>query len=117
MDKPPTSAGRVSGFGCNMKVAEYYSSEHSAGNTRKERRTASKDKAEVLELRAKVQSLEQEKVDLPTVNKRVNELVEEKLREFIPPGLLEGIAAWNAKGQKGPIQDRKSTRLNSSHAQ
>ena len=80
----------MSGFGCNMKVAEYYSSEHSAGNTRKERRTASKDKAEVLELKAKVQSLEQDKVDLPTVDKmveeRVNELVEEKLRAMTPLG-------------------------------
>ena len=86
MDEPPTSAGRVSGFGCNMKVAEYYSSEHSSGNTRKERRTAGKDKAEVLELKKKVESLEQRKVDLPMVDKLVEERVDERIRALIPRG-------------------------------
>jgi hypothetical protein len=43
LDKPPTSAGRVSGFGTSMKVSEYYGSD---AKTRKERRST-KDKAEV----------------------------------------------------------------------
>ena len=45
LDKPPTSSGRMSGFGLNMKVDEYYTSD--AKSSRKERRTTSKDKAEV----------------------------------------------------------------------
>ena len=45
LDKPPTSAGRLSGFGLNMKVAEYYASD--AKSSKRERRTMSKDKAEV----------------------------------------------------------------------
>ena len=58
-----------------------------------------KDKVEVLELRKKVESLEQQKVDSSTVDK----LVDERIRAIIPPGLPEGLAAWNAGGQRGPI--------------
>jgi hypothetical protein len=43
LDKPPTSASRVSGFGTSMKVSEYYGSD---AKMRKERRSI-KDKAEV----------------------------------------------------------------------
>ena len=66
---------------------------------KKERRKASKDKAEVVELRKKVEILENEKVDSTTVQR----LVDEKLRSFLPPGLMEGLAAWNAAGRQGPI--------------
>ena len=52
----PTSAGRVSGFGTSMKFLQYYSTDT---ETRKERRKSSKDK-EVVELKKKVESLEQE---------------------------------------------------------
>ena len=52
VDKPSTSAGHVSGFGTSMKVAEYYQSD---SKTRKERRTMSKYKSEVLELKKKVE--------------------------------------------------------------
>ena len=112
VDLPLTSAGRVSGFGLNMKVAEYYDS--SDAKSRKERRTTSKDKAEVQELKKKVDLLEQAKVDSSTVDKLVENMVKERLREFIPPRLLEGIAAWNAKGQKGPIHVPSFTGSNSS---
>ena len=45
---PPTSAGRVSGFGTSMKFINYYDSD---AEMKKERRKPSKYKAEVLELR------------------------------------------------------------------
>lgn len=109
--KPPTSAGRVSGFGTSMKVADYYQSD---SKTRKERRTMSKDKAEVLELKKKVESLEQGKVDLPMVDKLVEERVDERIRALIPPGLMEGLAAWNAGGRQGPIHVPSFTGSNSS---
>ena len=44
---PPTSAGRVSGFGTSMKFLQYYSTN---SETRKERRKSTRDKAEVVEL-------------------------------------------------------------------
>ena len=76
---PPTSAGRVSGFGTSMKFLEYYNSD---AETRKVRRKTTRDKTEVVELRKKVESLEQEKVDSSTVDK----LVDEKIRAIIPLG-------------------------------
>ena len=93
LDLPPTSSGRVSGFGLNMKVGEYYQSD---AKSRKTRRTTREDKAEVEELKKKVESLEQVKEELP---KLVEQGVREQLRAFLPPNLLEGIAAWNARGQ------------------
>jgi hypothetical protein len=87
-----------------MKFVEYYSSDP-------EKRKMKRDNtAEVVELRKKVESLEQGKVDSSTVDK----LVEEKLRAFLPPGLMEGLAAWNAKGQQGPIHLPSFTGSNSS---
>jgi hypothetical protein len=71
LDKPPTSAGRVSGFGTTMKVSEYYGSD---AKTRKERRST-KDKAEVQELKKKVESLE--KIVDPT---EMSKLLDERLR-------------------------------------
>ena len=56
-------------------------------------------KTEVLELKNKLQTLEKEKVD----TNMVNQLVDEKLREFLPPELMEGIAAWHVGCQKGTI--------------
>jgi hypothetical protein len=94
---PPRSAGRVTGFGTSMKFTEYYSSD--GGAMKKERKKTTKDRAEVVELKKKVESLEKEKVDSTTVDK----LVTDRIREMFPPALLEGIAAWNAGGQQGPI--------------
>jgi len=105
---PPTSAGRVSGFGTSMNFLQYYSTD---AETRKERRKPTRDRAEVVELRKKVESLEQEKVDSCTVDK----LVDEKLRAILPPGLMEGLAAWNAGGQQGPIHVPSFAGSNSSN--
>ena len=33
----------------------------------------------------------------------MDKLVDEKLRAILPPGLMEGLAAWNAGGRQGPI--------------
>jgi hypothetical protein len=98
--KPPTSAGRVTGFGTAMKFIEYYSTDT---DKKKERRKPAKDRAEVLELRKKLETLEKEKVDSSMVDKLVAEKVDEKLRSLLPAGLMEGLAAWHAGGQQGPI--------------
>ena len=98
--KPPTSAGRVTVFGTSMKFIEYYSTDT---DKKKERRKPAKDRAEVLELRKKLETLEKEKVDSTMVDKLVAEKVNEQLRTLLPPGLMEGLAAWNARGQQGPI--------------
>ena len=79
----PTSPGRVSGFGMSMKFINYY---HSDAETKKERRRPSKDKAEVVELRKKVETLESQIVDSATVER----LVDEKLKSFLPPGFDGG---------------------------
>ena len=94
---PPTSAGRVSGFGTSMKFINYYHSDDAA--KRERRRPANKDKVEVLELRKKVETLENQIVDSTAVEK----LVDERLKSILPPGLVEGLAAWNAAGRQGPI--------------
>ena len=94
---PPTSAGRVSVFGTSMKFINYYHSDDAA--KRERRRPANKDKVEVLELRKKVETLENQIVDSTAVAK----LVDERLKSILPPGLVEGLAAWNAAGRQGPI--------------
>ena len=86
----------MTGFGTAVKFIEYYSTDT---DKKRERRRPAKDRAEVLELRKKVETLEKEKVDCSMVDK----LVDEKLRSFLPPGLMEGLAAWHAGGQQGPI--------------
>jgi len=78
-----------------VKFREYYKEDN---KKRRERKTQSK--AEVELLKKKVHDLEATKVDETTVDK----LVEEKLRKLLPPQLYEGIAAWNATGQVGPIR-------------
>jgi hypothetical protein len=93
-----------------MKVSEYYGSD---AKTRKERRLT-KDKAEVQELKKKVESLEKI-VDPTEMSKLVDEKLHEKLRQIIPPGLMEGLAAWNAAGQQGPIYVPSVSGSNSSH--
>ena len=77
--KPPTSASCVYGFGTSMKFINYYNSDT---ETKKERRRPSKDKAEVVELRKKGETLESQIVDSATVER----LVDEKLKSFLPPG-------------------------------
>jgi hypothetical protein len=113
LDKPPTSGGRVSGFGTSMKLSEYYGSD---AKTRKlERRSSAKDKSEVQELKKKVESLEKLVAEKPLENtEMMNKLLDEKIRQIIPPGLMEGLAAWNAGGQVGPIHVPSISGSNSS---
>jgi len=92
----PTSAGRVTGFGTAMKFTEYYSTDT---EKKKARRYPAKDRAEVVELRKQLS----EKVDSSVVDKLVADKVDERLRSFLPPALVEGITAWHAGGQQGPI--------------
>lgn len=106
---PPTSAGRVVGFGNNMKFLEYYSTDGDKG--KRQRRKSSKDSAEVVELRKKLEELQQQKVD----TKAVNQLVKERIEELLPPGLMDGIVAWNAAGRTGPIHVPSYAASTSSH--
>ncbi|KAK1602660.1 hypothetical protein QYE76_027180 [Lolium multiflorum] len=98
VSKPPTSAGRVCGFGTSMKFREYYKEE----NSKKRRRSAmsEEDKAEVEELRKKVSMLEEKQANSMDKDE-VDKLFEKKLRDFLPPQVIEGIAAWNAAGRGG----------------
>ncbi|KAK1609936.1 hypothetical protein QYE76_033609 [Lolium multiflorum] len=113
LDKPPTSGGRVSGFGTSMKLSEYYGSD---AKTRKlERRSSAKDKSEVQELKKKVELLEKLVAEKPVENtEMMNKLLDKKIRQIIPPGLMEGLAAWNAGGQVGPIHVPSISGSNSS---
>ena len=76
---PPTLAGRVSGFGLNMKVWEYYESDAKSKKTRKVTGAA---KAEVEELRKQVEDLKQVKEQLPNL---VASQVSETIKSMIPP--------------------------------
>ena len=105
---PPKSAGRVSGFGTSMKFTEYYKEDTKKRRERKNQ-SAAKDKAEVEELKLKVKTLEA-KVD----EKAMDKLLEEKLRAIIPPGLMEGLAVWNAGGRQGPVNVPSFSGSNSS---
>src|SRR3954469_16527127 len=99
LDEEPTSAGRVSGFGLNMKVGEYYGSDT---KSRKMRRVSGKDKAEVAELKRKVEELEKAKVKAEEAMSEMPKLMEEMLKNLMTPNFLEGVASWNAKCQVGP---------------
>ena len=60
---PPTSAGRVSGFGLNMKVRDYYSD----AKSKKARKVTGVAKAEVEQLKKQVEDLQQVKEQLPNL--------------------------------------------------
>ena len=89
---PPTSAGRVSGFGTSMKFGEYYKDDIKKRRERKSQSSA-KEKEKVEQLQKQVESI-------PDI---VAQKVEERIRDIIPPELMEGLAAWNAAGRVGPI--------------
>lgn len=114
LDKAPTSSGRVTGFGCSMKVAEYYSSD---AKSRKHRRKSTKaDSGEVQQLKAEVELLRKrldEKAEPDPA--KVSQIVDDRIREFIPPFLVDGLAAWNAAGRQGPIHLPSYAGSNSSH--
>ncbi|KAK1643246.1 hypothetical protein QYE76_061051 [Lolium multiflorum] len=69
----------------------------------KEERDVEEDKAEVEELRKKVSMLEEKQANSMDKDE-VDKLFEKKLRDFLPPQVIEGIAAWNAAGQVGSIK-------------
>lgn len=108
LDLPPTSAGRVSGFGLNMKVRDYYDSD---AKSKKARRVTGAARAEVEQLKKQVEDLQQVKAQLPDI---VASQVNETIKSLIPPNLWEGISAWNARGQQGPIHVPACTGSNSS---
>ncbi len=96
---PPTSAGRVSGYGTSVKFTEYYSSD-GAGEKKKRKRTSkNEDRAEVERLKAELEELKKNTVDKQEVQK----LVREGIHQIMPPQIVEGFAAWMAGGQQGPI--------------
>ena len=82
-----------------MKFLEYYNSSDTSEAKIQSRRTARSGKTEVTEIKNKLQTLEKEKVD----TNMVNQLVDDKLRAFLPLELMQGIAVWNVGGQKEPI--------------
>ena len=45
---------------------------------------------------------------------KFNQLVDQRIREIIPPRLMEVLAAWNAAGQMGPIHVPSTGGSNSS---
>lgn len=108
--KPPTSAGRVSGFGTSTKFRQYY---NEGAKKRKERRiqATAQDLAEKEELKQKIAYLEANKVD----QNDVDAIVKQKLLELLPPRFMEGLAKWNADGQVGPIPVPSAGGSNSSH--
>ena len=79
--KPPTSAGRVSGFGTAMKFIEYYSTDT---DNKRTRRKPSNTSAQVAELTEEVAELKKQKVDQATVDQLVAEKVDERLRTMFP---------------------------------
>jgi succinate dehydrogenase/fumarate reductase flavoprotein subunit len=80
---PPTSAGRVAGYGTYDKV----------GNFKKEDREAKKERKAAAAAAAASGKREVEKLreQMPDM---ITEQVQQKLREIIPDELLEGLAAW-----------------------
>ncbi|KAK1601029.1 hypothetical protein QYE76_017875 [Lolium multiflorum] len=74
------------------------------GKQQEERSAMSlEDKAEVEELRKKVSMLEEKQANSMDKDE-VDKLFEKRLRDFLPPQGIEGIAAWNAAGRVGPIK-------------
>ena len=83
-----------------MKFIEYYNTDT---DNKRTRRKPSNNRAEILELKEEMAELKKQKVDQATVDQLVAEKVDERLRTMFPPNLVEGISAWYAAGQQGPI--------------
>ena len=60
-------------------------------------------------------TLKKDMVDPATVNKLVADKVSETLQNMFPPRFMEGLAAWQAGGQQGPIYVPSFTGSNSSN--
>src|SRR4051812_4775793 len=89
----PSSAGRVVGFGVDLNWSEYYGkpAEQSGSRGRKVRRTE-EDVVYVRGLKEEVNMLPQLVQD--EVAKTVNALL---------PDMMQSLANWQARGEKGPI--------------
>jgi len=91
---PPTSSGRVSGYGTYEKV----------GNFRKEDPEAKKERKAAAAAAAAAASGKRELEELrEQMPRMIAEQVQEKMRELIPEELWQGLAAWNAGGRRGPL--------------
>ena len=83
---PPTSAGRVSGYGTYDKVGDFKKEDPEAKKARKAvAAAAASEKREVEKLWEQMPGL-------------IAEQVQQKIREIIPDEIWEGLAAWNAAG-------------------
>jgi hypothetical protein len=89
---PPTSAGRVAGYGTYDKVGDFKKEDHEA---KKERKAAAA--AAAASERREVEKLWEQMPNL------ITEQVQQKLCEIIPDELWEGLAAWNAAGRRWPL--------------
>jgi hypothetical protein len=89
---PPTSAGRVVGYGTYDKVGDFKKEDR---EVKKERKAAAA--AAVASEKREVEKLREQMPDL------IVEQVQQKLHEIIPNELWEGLAAWNAAGRRGPL--------------
>lgn len=99
----PSSAGRVSGFGLNMKWSEHYKE---ASQTRKERRSIGSAKTrEVEELKEKVAQIPQ----------MVQDEVGKVLTSLLPT-LMARLDEWNKGGREGPLPVPSMTGSNSHNA-
>lgn len=87
---PPTSSGRVSGYGTYEKVGNFRKEDPEAKKERKAAAAAASGKREVEVLREQMPRM-------------IAEQVQEKIRELMPDELWQGLAAWNAGGRRGPL--------------
>ena len=95
---PPTSAGRVSGFGLNMKVRDYYSD----AKSKKARKVTGVAKAEVEQLKKQVEDLQQVKEQLPNlVASQVNETIKALTRSR--PHLFRARACPTQEAPRRPV--------------
>jgi hypothetical protein len=90
---PPTSSGRVSGYGTYEKVGNFRKEDPEA---KKERKAA----AAAAEAASGKRELEELREQMPRM---IAEQVQEKMRELLPEELWQGLAAWNAGGRRGPL--------------
>jgi hypothetical protein len=87
---PPTSAGRVAGYGTYDKVGDFKKEDREVKKERKAAPAAASENREVEKLREQMPDL-------------IAEQVQQKLREIIPDELWDGLAAWNVAGRRGPL--------------
>jgi hypothetical protein len=91
---PPTSAGRVAGYGTYDKVGDFKKEDHEAKKERKAAAAVAAAGAATASERREVEKLWEQMPDL------IAEQVQQKLREIILDDLWEGLAAWNAAGRQ-----------------